>query len=74
MGSRGIKKKNRIKTNDTQINRTLHMVSTSEIIDTINYMIDELNSRGISVKDFDNKHKAVRLVKIIGGRHYFLSE
>lgn len=74
MGSRGNKKKSRIETNKEQVNNTLAVFSTTEIIDTMNYMINELGSRGVQVKDFDNKHKSVKLIKIIGGKPYFLTE
>lgn len=74
MGSRGNKKKSRIETNKEQVNNTLAVFSTTEIIDTMNYMISELGSRGIQVRDFDNKHKSVKMIKIIGGKPYFLSE
>lgn len=74
MGSRGNKKKSRIETNKEQVNNTLAVFSTTEIIDTMNCMINELGSRGVQVKDFDNKHKTVKLIKIIGGKPYFLSE
>ena len=74
MSSRGSKKKSRIEINKEQVNNTLAVFSTTEIIDTMNYMINELGSRGIQVKDFDNKHKTVKMVKIIGGKPYFLSE
>lgn len=74
MSSRGSKKKSRIEVNKEQVNNTLAVFSTTEIIDTMNYMINELGSRGIQVKDFDNKHKTVKMVKIIGGKPYFLSE
>lgn len=74
MSSRGSKKKSRIVINKEQVNNTLAVFSTTEIIDTMNYMINELGSRGIQVKDFDNKHKTVKMIKIIGGKPYFLSE
>ena len=74
MSSRGSKKKSRIEVNKEQVNNTLAVFSTTEIIDTMNYMINELGSRGIQVKDFDNKHKTVKMIKIIGGKPYFLSE
>lgn len=74
MGSRGNKKKNRVEINKEQVNSTLAVFSTTEIIDTMNYMINELGSRGIQVRDFDNKHKTVKMIKIIGGKPYFLSE
>ncbi len=74
MSSRGSKKKSRIEINKEQVNNTLAVFSTTEIIDTMNYMINELGSRGIQVKDFDNKHKTVKMIKIIGGKPYFLSE
>ena len=74
MSSRGSKKKRRIEVNKEQVNNTLAVFSTTEIIDTMNYMINELGSRGIQVKDFDNKHKTVKMIKIIGGKPYFLSE
>lgn len=74
MSSRGSKKKNRVEINKEQANNTLAVFSTTEIIDTMNYMIGELGSRGIQVRDFDNKHKTVKMIKIIGGKPYFLSE
>lgn len=74
MGSRGSKKKSRIEINNEEVNNTLAVFSTTEIIDTMNYMINELGSRGIQVRDFDNKHKSVKMIKIIGGKPYFLSE
>ncbi|WP_167955104.1 hypothetical protein [Anaerosporobacter faecicola] len=73
MGSRGSKKK-RVETNNEQVTNTLSVFSTSQIIDTMNYMINELGSRGVQVKDFDNKYKTVKMIKIIGGKPYFLSE
>lgn len=74
MSSRGSRKKSRVETNKEQVNNTLAVFSTTEIIDTMNYMINELGSRGVQVKDFDNKHKTVKLIKIIGGKPYFLTE
>lgn len=74
MSSRGSRKKSRVKTNKEQVNNTLAVFSTTEIIDTMNYMINELGSRGVQVKDFDNKHKTVKMIKIIGGKPYFLTE
>nr|WP_294490678.1 hypothetical protein [uncultured Anaerosporobacter sp.] len=72
MASRGSKKNKVI--NNEQVTNTLSVFSTSQIIDTMNYMISELGSRGVYVKDYDNKHKTVSMIKIIGGKPYFLSE
>lgn len=39
----------------------------------IQLLINELNNRGIGIRDFDNKDKYVQQVQIIRGQVYFLA-
>ena len=39
----------------------------------IQLLINELNNRGIRIRDFDNKDKYVQQVQIIRGQVYFLA-
>lgn len=40
---------------------------------SIQMLIENLESRGYPVRDFDNKNKIVKQVGVIGGKVYFLA-
>lgn len=41
--------------------------------ESIQMLMDNLASRGILIRDFDNKDKVVKRVGMIGGKVYFLA-
>jgi len=45
----------------------------SAIIASIEIQIGILRSRGIEIKDWDNKKRALSQIRMIGGKAYFLA-
>ena len=43
------------------------------LCNSIQMIMDNMASRGFPIRDFDNKDKTVKQVRMIGGRVYFLA-
>lgn len=61
---------------DTQLS-TQKMLADSMptplLVSMMNITIKMLAMRGIDIRDWDNRDKIVRSVRVLGGRHYFFA-
>lgn len=51
----------------------LRQLPTSALVSTINTMVEILSDRGVAIRDWDEKDKAVQKVRMIGGKAYILA-
>lgn len=54
-------------------NAAMAKLPTTAIVATIDTMIGVLNSRGIKIRDWDDKDKVVQKIRCIGGKVYILA-
>ena len=52
----------------------LEYKSAADLCSGIQYIIDELNNRGVGIYDFDDKKRVVRQIQIFGDKAFFLAE
>lgn len=55
----------------TQIMKQLPV---SAMVASIEMQIDILRERGIEIRDWDNKDRTLRQIRILGGKAYFLAD
>lgn len=55
------------------ISDMLALLSTTDLLRQLNFILWALRRRGISIRDWDHKEKTVQTFKIIGNRVYLLA-
>ncbi len=55
------------------LQRLVDSMPTSILILQLNNTIKMLEQRGIQIRDWDNREKIVRQIRVLGGRYYFFA-
>ena len=52
----------------------MKQLPVSAMVSSIEMQIDILRERGIEIRDWDNKDRTLRQIRILGGKAYFLAD
>lgn len=54
--------------------KVMRELPVSAMIASMEMQVDILSQRGVEIRDWDNKDRVLKQIRIIGGKAYFLAE
>lgn len=73
MGKRGKRKPFGMNSSLADATQVMRQLPVSAMLSSIEMQVNILQERGIKIRDWDNKNRVLRQVRILGGKAYFLA-